>query len=138
MREPKNNNNKTTTTNVGYHGTPLMVRHKSHIGQKKCFTSKYRENAYILYDGAYSLLWTFDIHKSIYFLKARSPKIPLVSRLKQMIQGVKIIQGRTLKWSCIFVNFHTLACHACSLIITMESKERHHLEWTLLGLTSSR
>ena len=35
--------------------------------------------------------------KNIYFLKAQGLKILLVSRLKQMKQGVQIIQGGTLK-----------------------------------------
>ena len=49
------------------------------------------------FNEAYSLLWTFDKHKSIHFLKAHSPKIPLVLCLNQMIQGVQIIQGGTLR-----------------------------------------
>ena len=49
------------------------------------------------FNGAYSLLWTFDTHKSLYFLKAHRPKIPLEPCLNQMIQGVQIIQGGTLK-----------------------------------------
>ena len=46
----------------------------------------------------HTLYYEHLIHiKSIYFLKSHGPKIPLVSRLKQMIQGVQIIQGGTLK-----------------------------------------
>ena len=82
------------------------------------------------FNGAYSLLWTFDAHKSIYYLKAHSSKIPLVPCLNQMIQGVQIIQGGTLRQSCIFVNLNTLTC---SLIITMESKERHHFWKNTIG-----
>ena len=36
-------------------------------------------------------------HIKIYFLKAHSPKIPLVPCLNQMIQGVQITQGETLR-----------------------------------------
>ena len=84
-----------------------VLGHKSHIGQKKCFTPKYREKCF---NGAYSLLWTVDTHKSIYHLKAYSQKIPLVPWLNQMIQGVQIKQGGTLKLLCIFVKFSTLTC----------------------------
>ena len=55
------------------------------------------------------------------FLKAHSTKIPLVPWLNQMIQGGQIIQGVTLKISCIFVNLSTLFYIA--MIISMESKE---------------
>ena len=66
--------------------------HKSHIGQKKCFTPKYREKCtyfvlteqtiyyeHLTHIKVY-IFWklTFDTHKSIHFLKTHSPKIPLV------------------------------------------------------------
>ena len=51
----------------------------SHIGQKKMFHSKiYTKMHLFCFNGAYSLLWIFDTHKSIYFLKSYNSKIPLV------------------------------------------------------------
>ena len=47
------------------------------------------------FNGAYSLSWTFETYKSIYFLKVHRPNIPMVTCLNQMIQGVQIIQGGT-------------------------------------------
>ena len=54
---------------------PHIEGQKSHIGQKKCFTSKYREKCiYFVLNGVYSLLWTFDTHKKYIFSESSQSK----------------------------------------------------------------
>ena len=114
----------------------MSCGHKSHIGQKNCFTPKYhREKCTYVVLTEQTLYNEHLKHIKVYIFESSQSKDSSCTVPKPNNTGCANYTGWNIKIIMYFVNLNTLTC---GLIITMENKQRHHFWKNTIGACQMR